>query len=142
MMQRALFIGVAGSVVLYSAYMLIHGESPRPTQRLLTTQPAPIKDHTQQPAVSGSVTSLTHAIAQDGNNPHLFDRPVALGGDQANTGDKQEAISFKSLEQQKTLKLTNIHDPNPSNPVTVLDLDQVDFSGGHPAQWVGISTDS
>ena len=102
-MQSALLIGATGSLVLYAAYMLIHGESPRPAQRLQTTMPAPIKDRTQQPAVSGSVTSLTYAIAQDGNDPHIVDRPVALGGDEANTGDQQGDVTFTSLEEQKAV---------------------------------------
>ena len=56
------------------------------------------------------MTSLTYAIAQDGNDPHLSDRPVALGGDQANTGHEQDAVSFTSLEQQQTLYLPDVQE--------------------------------
>ena len=102
-MQRALLIGATGSVILFSAYMLIHGEAPRVVERASTTVPAPITDSSMEPAVSGSVSSITRAIAQDGNDPHLADRPVALGGDRANTGQEQDPVTFKSLEQQKTV---------------------------------------
>jgi hypothetical protein len=56
------------------------------------------------------VSSLTYAIAQDGNDPHLVDRPVALGGDQANTGHMQDDVTFTSLEQQQTLYIPHVQE--------------------------------
>jgi len=90
-----------GGLVLYGAYLLIHGESPRPTQRVASTVPAPVVDPIMQPQVSGSVSSITKAIAEDANDPTLTDRPTELGGDAANTGTKKVPVTTKSIEQKK-----------------------------------------
>ena len=110
-MQRALTITAAGGVLLYTSYLLIHGERPRVIQRAGTTMPSPIEDRTQQPAVSGSVSSLTNSIAQQGDNPTIIDRPVALGGDYASTGSDQEAVTHKSMEQSNADELDDYFEP-------------------------------
>lgn len=93
---------LGGGLTLIAAFMLIHGESPRIAQRAMRTTPSPIEDRMMQPRISGSVTSLTKAIAENGNDPTLTDRPTELGGDAANTGTEIEAPTTKSIEEERS----------------------------------------
>jgi len=96
-MQRALVLTAAGGLTLYLTYLLVHGETPRVVQRVVSTVPRPKQDATLQPRTSGSASSIVSAIARSGQDPHFTDRPTKLGGDAANTGTKQEHPTARSL---------------------------------------------
>ena len=100
-MERALVLTAAGGLSLYLTYLLIHGEQPRVAQRIISTVPRPKQDNMKEPVTSGSASSIVAAIAQAAQDPHLMDRPVALGGDAANTGTDREHPTAGSLEEER-----------------------------------------
>ena len=97
-MASAILFAAIGGSALWLWYLLVHGETPAPVQRLSSTVPSKIRDTTKQPRVSGSGTSVMAAIASSGNDPSLIDRPAALGGDHSSTGHVVGKLSSKSME--------------------------------------------